>query len=289
MTHQDLAQPSPHASSTSQAYTGADWLDAHFETNRPEYEAMLRSVPFEPGWHVLDAGCGSGGFLPLIAEMVGPSGQLTALDLAPDNVALVQGRLDTWNLLIPVRVQVGTVADLPFPVDSFDAVWCANTTQYLSDADLASALQEFRRVVRPGGLVAIKDVDAITNRGEPSPAFFSAHRTEAIWTASPQPGFSSPGTYRGPALRSWLRAAGYAEVWVRTTVIERWAPLRPVEQAFFRDVYRAFARQALQLDLPAEDLALWRELNDPAGAEAYVAHPDFYVREGNVVAVGRVV
>ncbi len=49
-----------YASSTGQLMTDAGWLDAHFETYRPEYEAMLRSVGIRPGWHVLDAGCGGG-------------------------------------------------------------------------------------------------------------------------------------------------------------------------------------------------------------------------------------
>jgi arsenite methyltransferase len=76
-----------HASSTGQALTGADWLDVHFEAERPEYEQMVRSVGIQPGWRVLDAGCGGGSFLPLIAEAVGPVGRIAALDHAPDNSA----------------------------------------------------------------------------------------------------------------------------------------------------------------------------------------------------------
>ena len=58
------------------------YLDAHFEACRPAYEAMLRSVGLEPGWRVLDAACGSGGFLPLIAEQIGPNGSIAAFDIA---------------------------------------------------------------------------------------------------------------------------------------------------------------------------------------------------------------
>jgi 2-polyprenyl-3-methyl-5-hydroxy-6-metoxy-1,4-benzoquinol methylase len=60
--------------STGHAQSSADWLDLHFEDCRPEYEAMLRSVGIAPGWRVLDAGCGGGAFLPLLAELVGPGG-----------------------------------------------------------------------------------------------------------------------------------------------------------------------------------------------------------------------
>ena len=145
-----------HASSTGQVMTGADWLDVHFDAERTEYEAMLRSVGIQPGWHVLDAGCGGGSFLPLIAQAVGPTGRVAALDLAPDNVAIVQRRVAERPLACPVEAWVGDLLALPYADDTFDALWCANTSQYLSDDEAARALAEMRRVVRPGGLVAVK-------------------------------------------------------------------------------------------------------------------------------------
>ncbi len=58
--------------STGHALADASWLDTHFQSARPEYEEALRSVGIEAGWKVLDAGCGGGGFLPLMSELVGP-------------------------------------------------------------------------------------------------------------------------------------------------------------------------------------------------------------------------
>ena len=49
-----------HGVSTGHILADAGWLGTHFEACRPEYEAMLRSVGLQPGWRVLDAGCGSG-------------------------------------------------------------------------------------------------------------------------------------------------------------------------------------------------------------------------------------
>src|SRR5438270_13002432 len=102
-----------HASSQGHALSGTGWLDAHFEACRPEYEAMLRSVGVQPGWYVLDAGCGSGGFLPLIAEAVGPTGRITAFDLASENLAAVQEALPTAALACPMTTQTGSVLALP--------------------------------------------------------------------------------------------------------------------------------------------------------------------------------
>jgi hypothetical protein len=86
-----------------------------------------------------------------------------------------------------------------------------------------------------------------------------------------------------------LREAGDTEVWARSTTIERWAPLRPVEHQLWRDALSSWASKAVRLDLPVADLALWRELSEPAGLAAFLAHPDFYSREVNVLCVGRVV
>jgi ubiquinone/menaquinone biosynthesis C-methylase UbiE len=142
---------SDHVSSQGHALAGVDWLDVHFEAERPEYEALLRSVGLRPGWHVLDAGSGAGGFLPLIAAEVGPTGRITALDLAPESVAAVARRIAGWALDCPVSTRVGSVLDLPLADGCLDAVWFANTSQYLSDHELRTALAEFKRVLRPGG------------------------------------------------------------------------------------------------------------------------------------------
>lgn len=97
------------ASSTGQIVTESSWLDLHFEAMRPEYERAVRSVGIEPGWRVLDAGCGGGSFLPLLAEAVGPGGKVTASDLDPGNVATVQRRVAESPLACPVEA---TSADL---------------------------------------------------------------------------------------------------------------------------------------------------------------------------------
>jgi ubiquinone/menaquinone biosynthesis C-methylase UbiE len=279
-----LQQTTHHASSTGQAYTESRFLDAHFEMCRPEYEAMLRSVGIQQGWQVFDAGCGGGSFLPLLAELVWPSGSIVALDLAPDNITAVEERLVEWLLPCPVRAEVGSVTALPYPDDSFDAVWCANTTQYLSDEDLIAALAEFRRVVRPGGLVAIKEFDGACHRMAPGDPLLMARMYDAVRTVWD----GARGSLRARDLRQWLTRAGLADVWQRTTLAERWAPLRPVEQRLLADVSAGYAKRALELTLSAEDMAFWRTMLDPDAPENPVNGPDYYFCEGDVVAVGRV-
>ena len=272
-----------HASSTGQAMTGVGWLDVHFESFRPEYEAQLRAVGIQSGWRVLDAACGSGSFLPWLAELVGPTGRLAALDLAPDNVAATEGRLAGWGLPCPVAMQVGTVLDLPYPDASFDAVWFANTAQYLTDDELATALAEFRRVVRPGGLVAVKESDLI--RVLPAPPGLVLHHLELTAKGGNR---QRQGVLRNATLPDWLRRAGLGSVQRRTTLMPRAAPLPPATRQLCRSYLGMYAAEAVALDLPAADHACWASLRDPAALERLLDDPDFYFGEGNILVVGRV-
>lgn len=273
-----------HETSTGHAASEAGWLDAHFEACRPEYEAMLRSVGLEPGWLVLDAGCGSGLFLPLIGELVGPTGGIAALDLAPENVDAVARRVAAWNLACPVDTHVGGVQSLPFQDASFDAVWCANVTQYLSDDELATALAEMRRVVRPGGLVAIKEYEGGHTVFAPA--------DPAIWWHFMEAGIRSfvqgRGQVRARELHAWLARAGLREVRQRTTLTERTPPLRPAERQYCAEFFATCARISESMALPEADVDFWRGQRDAASPGHIVNRPDFYFCEGAVVAVGRV-
>jgi len=284
---QEEAQASPYASTTGQVFTGSAWLDLHFEACRREYEAMLRLVPIEPGWRVLDAGCGSGSYLPLLADLVGPTGSIDALDLAEDNVVAVRERLVDWHIGCPVEVRRGGVTALPYSNETFDAVWCANTLQYLSADDWRAALAEFRRVVRPGGIVGIKDVDMQLVRLYPVDQFLVAHLSEASLRGDGV-AVESRGSLRGRELRRWLERAGMVDVWQRTMLIERWAPLQPVERRFWGDWLASLGRIAAQRGVPAADLSVWQALQDPGSPDNVLNQPDFYGCEGQVVAVGRV-
>ena len=276
-----------HETSTGQALSGAGWLDVHFEACRPEYEEMLRFVGVPPGARALDAGCGSGGYLALLSDLVGPGGSVHALDLAPENVALVEERRASGELSRLSEARVGSLTQLPYPDDSFDALWCANTTQYLGDAEFETALAEFRRVVRPGGIVAVKDVDVMLARLYPADPFLFPHLCEASVRADPEDA-QSRGSLRGRELRRWLERSGIVEVRQRTTMIERWAPLRPAERRFFADWFSHLAGLAEERGVPEADLATWRSLRDPESSGSLLDRPDFYACEAQVVAVGRV-
>jgi ubiquinone/menaquinone biosynthesis C-methylase UbiE len=262
----------------------APWFDDHFLTCRAEYTGMLAWVPLHAGWHLLDAGCGTGNYLPLLARRVGPHGRLTALDRAPESLDTVAERVATWGLPCPITTQVGDVTAIPLPDASVDAVWCAGVTQYLTDTELTAALTEFRRVVRPGGIVALLDPEfahRMLAPADPVLLWYSYMIAEPIVA-------QAHGGLRARTLRRWLEHAGLVNVHQHTTLTEVWAPLTACQRAYLSDLLVYYAGAAERLGVTASARAFWRTQSDPDSPDHLVNHPDFYWCEGHVLAVGTV-
>ena len=273
-----------HASSTGQTGTETGFLDAHFEACRPEYEAMLRSVGIQPDWHVLDAACGGGSFLPLIAELIGPAGSIAAFDLAPDNIARVQALVAGWPYSCPVEARVASLTALPYSNGAVDATWCANALEYLSDQDVSMAIAEFRRVVRPSGMIAIKDADPglwLFSPGDPTLLWRMWHAVSRI---------SAPfrGTLHTRTMRRRLERAGLVNVWQHATLSEIWAPLEPIQRQYIAHQLMQMGVLAEQAGVPEADLEFWRRQRDPDSTDNLSHHPDLFWCEGHFVTVGRV-
>jgi len=271
------------ASSFGHPLSNADYLDTHYLACQREYEATLRSAGLKTGWHVLDAGCGGGSFLPLMGELVGKNGKISALDLAPENANAVLSLVETGKIPCDVETRIGSITELPYADNQFDALWSANVTQYLTDLELRSAIAEFRRVVRTGGLVAIKDSDLSGSSCPASNPMLLWHLLEARQRANDT---HIIGAFRGTVLPIWLRDAGLKDVWRQTTVVERWSPLRPIERSYIGDQLRWFASIAKKEDIPAEDKLAWQLIAETT--DQLMNHTDFCYREMYVLAVGQV-
>lgn len=258
----------------------AAYLDRHAAAAAPEYRAMLGSVGLRPGFHVLDAGCGAGSFLADIAEQVGPAGRIEALDLDPDNVAVAARR--GAALPCPVTAVVGDVTRLPWPDHAFDAVWCANTLQYVDDDAYPRALAELHRVVRPGGVLALKEYDVSALLLHPAdPALV----WQVLHTDHPS-AVRLRRLARAHGFRTRLRALGLEAVEQRTWLVERHAPLRPVERAFVADAARYLHGIARESGLVDAHPGSWAPLA-PDAPTPLCDRDDLMWREAHVVACGR--
>lgn len=105
-----------------------------------------------PGLSLLDVGCGPGTITVEFADRLAP-GRVVGLDAAAEVIARAAGEFERPNL----SFAVGNAYELPFADDSFDIVHAHQTLQHV--ADPVRMLREMRRVAKPGGIVAARDVD----------------------------------------------------------------------------------------------------------------------------------
>jgi ubiquinone/menaquinone biosynthesis C-methylase UbiE len=126
----------------------ADW-DSRFPDDGPAYAAAVAALGLHPGDRVLDAGCGTGRALPALRAAVGATGVVVGVDLTPAmlQAAVRAGRDQDGRLLL------ADVAALPLRPESLDAVFAAGLIAHLPRP--AENLRELRRVVRPGGTLAL--------------------------------------------------------------------------------------------------------------------------------------
>lgn len=273
-----------HTNSAGMGFTAGDWLDLHYQVAQPEYLTLLRAAQLHAGWHILDAGCGSGSFLPAIADQLGPDGHISAMDLAPEHIAAIQKRIAAQPLVCPVEARTGSLLELPYPSGSFDAIWSANVTQYLTDDELRAALAECLRVLKPNGLLAIKDSDGTLLQFLPIPPTLLWRLINVV---AQHGHVATLGILRTLRLAEYVDEAGFTQV-ARTTIsIERSSPLPPAEARYLDTVLATFAAAASALELSEADRAAWKAHCDPDSPGYIVRQPAIFMREGNVLVVGR--
>jgi arsenite methyltransferase len=163
--------------------------------------ALVReAIAAQPGDRILDIGCGPGFYVAELAQEVGPEGSVVGVDGSASMLALATGRnRDAGN----VEFVEGDATRLPVADRGFDAALSVQVLEYV--ADIPAALAEIRRALRPGGRVAIWDVDWATlsiHTADPG----RMRRVLDVWDAH-LTHVSLPRTLTGQ-----LRAAGFERV-----------------------------------------------------------------------------
>lgn len=128
-------------------------LEEPFE--RRATAAGLELLGVQPAERVLELGCGAGAALVALARSVGPTGRVVGLDLSPRMLRLADVRLRRAGLSARARVLLGDAAEIPFPDASFDAAFMSFTLELFDTPEIPLVLAECRRVLRPGGRIAV--------------------------------------------------------------------------------------------------------------------------------------
>lgn len=183
----------------------------------PVTTAMIDAIEPQPGQQILElaAGLGDTGFAA--AELVAPAGTLISSDQSEAMLEAARARaaeLGVGN----VEFRALNAESIDLPVGSVDAVLCR--WGYMLMADPAAALLETRRVLRPGGRVALAVWDAI---GRNPWALLPAAELLARGLGEP-PAPDAPGPFAlgdRAKVAELMETAGFSEVSVTTLDIEQ--------------------------------------------------------------------
>lgn len=214
------------------------------------------------GQRVADIGCGSGAVIPQILEIVGNTGSVTGVDVSPQRVAEAR---ELVGASPNVEVKVGALPDTGLAADSYDFTWSQFVFEYLREPQLA--LRELIRVTKPGGTVAVADVDGIGLAFWPRPTVLE-EGIEPFMQALASTGFDF---FIGRKLFTLFRNEGLRDVAVHLTPLyvsaganerliadyeQRFQVLEPVATQTFGDPRRYWDFARAYLDLLADTDAL---------------------------------
>jgi SAM-dependent methyltransferase len=165
---------------------------------------LLDLAELRAGERVLDVACGTGAVSRLAARRVAPSGAVTGLDLNEGMLA-VAGRLPLPSGLT-IDWREGSALALPFADRAFDVVVCQLGLMFFPDR--LTALDEMRRVLTPGGRVALSVWTG------PSPYFTAQREGLARYVSAEAASTSTVAFSLGDAaeLGGLLEGAGFRDV-----------------------------------------------------------------------------
>lgn len=171
-------------------------------------QRMLALTEPRGGERVLELACGAGGVGLAAARLVGPSGLVVLSDVAAEMTAIAAARSQATGLT-NVSTAVRDIERIDEPDESYDVVLCREGLMFAFDPALAAA--EMRRVLRPGGRLAI----AVWGPRPSNPwlgLVFDAVAAQ-LGTPMPPPGLPGPFGLDDPnRLGDVLRAGGLVAV-----------------------------------------------------------------------------
>jgi SAM-dependent methyltransferase len=255
---------SPHAS-----------LERMNRFQEPEARRIIADLGLPPGSRGLDVGCGVGLYGLWLAEAAGPSGGVVGIEPEVDKVeaarALVGAKLDAGRL----EFRQGDGTAIPLPDRSVDWVWCGDVLHHIVDTE--KALREFRRVVRPGGRIVVKESQVLSAMFLPGHPSLERRIQLAEIRRTLDEGGGRSFQERRQTTPASLHAVGLADVALHTYMLERRAPLGAADHDYIQ--HTVFSRNwgdRLRELLTAEDWTERTRLCDAASPANALRSPDYY-------------
>jgi ubiquinone/menaquinone biosynthesis C-methylase UbiE len=120
----------------------------------PHAEA-LKLADIQKGQHILDVACGTGRGTVGLAQAVGPTGKVDAIDLSEAMLAQAHNKIEKLGLGNWVQFKQGNARELPYPDGTFDLVYNGYMFDLIPFDGFLPILKEMARVLKPGGRLVL--------------------------------------------------------------------------------------------------------------------------------------
>jgi len=150
-------------------------LDSDLRRKMQSPKKVIQRSGIQKGMQVLEIGCGSGALTTFVARAVGNKGNVHALDIQPKMLQQLENKLSKPENrdITNIKLIESSAYDLPFDDNSLDLVYMITVLGEVPDQN--KALQEIKRVLKPGGILAITEMfidpdyllkSTVTKKGE---------------------------------------------------------------------------------------------------------------------------
>jgi ubiquinone/menaquinone biosynthesis C-methylase UbiE len=262
-------------------------LTAFHRAFERELQQIVGALPLTPAMKVLDFACGDGFYSRLLADRLGPGGCVTCVDI--NRAYLFEARAAAscrphQNGEAQIDFVATSFDRLPFPDDTFDFVWCAQSLYTLPEPVVV--LGHLARVLRPGGIVAVLENDTMHQVLLPWPVSLELPLRAAQLLALSDQTRDPSKYYVGRRLPAVFAAAGLEPLKMATRAIDRQAPLGEAERALLQGYLEGVARLVAP-HLEASLLQELLQLSDPNSPRHMLRQPYLTMTWLNALALAR--
>jgi demethylmenaquinone methyltransferase/2-methoxy-6-polyprenyl-1,4-benzoquinol methylase len=191
-THQTVEKVQKYYSWRASNYDAG----ASFEVEH--HAEALRLADVQNGQRVLDVACGTGRGTVGIAQAVGTTGSVDALDLSEAMLGQARAKIEQLGLIDRVHFKQGNAKELPYPDNTFDLVYNGYMFDLIPLDGFLPILKEMRRVLKPGGKLVLVNM----SKPDEQKTFFEKIY-EKGWAVMP---------CRPVLMSGYLEPAGFTEI-----------------------------------------------------------------------------
>ena len=135
-------------------YSGAPWLVRESRQREEDCRQLIEALAIQPGQVVCDMGCGNGFYTLELAQLVGPTGAVYAIDIQPPMLRMLSGRAAIAGLM-NIKPVLGTVIDPRLPAGEIDMVLCVDVYHEFSHPE--EMLEKIRASLADDGQLVLAE------------------------------------------------------------------------------------------------------------------------------------